>query len=60
MSEQEKAKQVTTNDAPEKKKPEIEEAARLSKDKDTTDAPATKRKEGTKEYTNAGLGVWDD
>ena len=50
MSEQEKAKQVTTNGASEQKKqPMDQKAAPLSKDKNTTDKPTPERKEDTKE-----------
>ena len=59
MSEEKRDQPDKTSD-PREKKPRDKEAARPSKDTDVTDAPATKRKEGTKEYTNAGLGVWDD
>jgi hypothetical protein len=60
MSEERRDTPDRTNDAQEKKKPRDKEVAQPSKDTDVTDAPATKRKEGTKEYTDAGLGVWDD
>ena len=48
MSEQEKAKQVTTSGSAEKQ-PTDREAAPLSKDKDTTDKPTTEQKKDPKE-----------
>ncbi len=57
MSEQEKAKQATTNGASEKKKPMDREAAPQGKDKDVTDGSATDRKEETKKI-KPGTDEW--